>query len=72
MEFRVDAKLQPRSRMSRMAARASRRKPRSASTKDFDGGAAAWYRLQAACDAAHAMKQADRINVERMAPAGVE
>ncbi len=28
--------------------------------------------LQAACDVAQAMKQADRIDVERLAPAEVE
>ena len=40
--------------------------------KSFGGGAATWYRLQAAYDVAPAMEQADRINVERLAPAGVE
>ncbi len=40
--------------------------------KAFGGGAATWYRLQAAYDVAQALKQADRINVERLAPAGVE
>jgi addiction module HigA family antidote len=40
--------------------------------KSFGGGTATWYRLQAAYDVAQAMEQADRINVERLAPAGVE
>ena len=34
--------------------------------KAFGGGAGAWYRLQAAYDLARAMKQADRIHVERL------
>lgn len=34
--------------------------------KAFGGGAATWYRLQAAYDLARAMKRADRIKVERL------
>ena len=36
--------------------------------KAFGGGASTWYRLQAAYDLAQAMKQADRIRVERLSP----
>ena len=34
--------------------------------KAFGGGANTWYRLQAAYDLAQAMKQADKIKVERL------
>ena len=34
--------------------------------KAFGGGAGAWYRLQAAYDLAQAMRQAHRIEVERL------
>ena len=34
--------------------------------KAFGGGAATWYRLQAAYDLAQAMKKADRIKVRRV------
>ncbi len=37
--------------------------------KAFGGGADTWFRLQAAYDLARAMKQADRIKVERLSPA---
>lgn len=37
--------------------------------KAFGGGAESWLRLQAAYDLAQAMKQADRIKVERLTPA---
>ncbi len=37
--------------------------------KAFGGGAATWLRLQAAYDLAQAMQHADRIKVERIAPA---
>ena len=40
--------------------------------KAFGGGAATWYRLQAAYDVSQAMKQADRIKIEPLSPAGVE
>ena len=40
--------------------------------KAFGGGAATWYRLQAAYDVTQAMKHADRIKVERLSAAGVE
>lgn len=36
--------------------------------KAFGGGAGTWYRLQAAYDLAQAMKQADRIRIERLSP----
>lgn len=36
--------------------------------KAFGGGASTWYRLQAAYDLAQAMKQADRIRIERLSP----
>ena len=36
--------------------------------KAFGGDANTWYRLQAAYDLAQAMKQADRIKVERLSP----
>ena len=36
--------------------------------KAFGGDANTWYRLQAAYDLARAMKQADRIKVERLSP----
>ena len=36
--------------------------------KAFGGGASTWYRLQAAYDLAQAMKQADRIRIERLLP----
>ena len=36
--------------------------------KAFGGGASTWYRLQAAYDLAQAMKQAERIRVERLPP----
>lgn len=36
--------------------------------KGFGGGAGTWYRLQAAYDLAQAMKQADRIRIERLSP----
>ena len=36
--------------------------------KAFGGGADTWYRLQAAYDLAQAMKNADRIQVERLSP----
>ncbi len=36
--------------------------------KAFGGGAETWCRLQAAYDLAQAMKRADRIKVERLAP----
>ena len=34
--------------------------------KAFGGGAATWFRLQAAYDLAQAMRHADRIKVERL------
>ena len=34
--------------------------------KAFGGGADTWFRMQAACDLAQAMKKADRIQVERI------
>ena len=37
--------------------------------KAFGGGADTWFRLQATYDLARAMKQADRIKVERLSPA---
>ena len=37
--------------------------------KAFGGGAETWYRLQASHDIARAMESADRIRVERIAPA---
>ena len=37
--------------------------------KAFGGGAYTWYRLQTAYDFAQAMKRADQIEVERVAPA---
>ena len=37
--------------------------------KAFGGGAATWYRLQAAYDLAQAMKRAGEIKVERIAQA---
>jgi antitoxin HigA-1 len=37
--------------------------------KAFGGGADTWYRLQAAYDLAQAMRDADRIRVERLTPA---
>ena len=37
--------------------------------KAFGGGAATWFRLQAAYDLAQAMRHADRIKVERLTPA---
>jgi len=37
--------------------------------KAFGGGADTWLRLQAAYDLARAMRQADRIKVERLTPA---
>ena len=40
--------------------------------KGFGGGAGTWYRMQAAYDLAQAMKQADRIKVERPAADGHE
>ena len=36
--------------------------------KAFGGDANTWYRLQAAYNLAQAMKQADQIKVERLAP----
>ena len=36
--------------------------------KAFGGGAGTWHRLQAAYDLAQAMKQADRIRIERLTP----
>ena len=36
--------------------------------KAFGGDANTWYRLQAAYDLAQAMKQADKIKVERLSP----
>ncbi len=36
--------------------------------KAFGGGADTWYRLQAAYDLTRAMKNADRIQVERLSP----
>jgi len=37
--------------------------------KAFGGGADTWLRLQAAYDLAQAMKNADKIKVERLSPA---
>ena len=37
--------------------------------KAFGGGAGTWFRLQAAYDLARALKNADRIKVERLSPA---
>ena len=37
--------------------------------KAFGGGAETWYRLQSAYQLAQAMKQANRIKVERLSPA---
>ena len=39
--------------------------------KAFGGGAETWYRLRAAYDMAQAMRRADGIKVERVAPAAV-
>ena len=36
--------------------------------KAFGGGVSTWYRLQAAYDLGEAMKQADRIRIERLSP----
>lgn len=41
-------------------------------SKAFGGGAEMWHRMQSAYDMAQAMRSADKINVSRVAPSGLQ